>query len=75
MREEVDVVEHGECAGGNLLTSGCGVVMVCVCMAGTAGAASSAHKSWRASNNIACGLTRSPGREQPPEFDTKHNSR
>ena len=57
------------------VTSGCGVVTVCVCMVGMAGAASGAHESWRASNSVAFGLERrSPGREQPPEFDTNLDS-
>ena len=57
------------------VTSGCGVVTVCVCMVGMAGAALGTHESWRALNSIMCGLMRgSPSREQPPKFDTNLNS-
>ena len=57
------------------VTSSCSVVTVCVCVAGTAGAASGAHKSWRASNSVGFGLMRrSPSGEQPPEFDTNLDS-
>ena len=45
------------------------------CVVGATGSASGAHKSWRASNSVTCGLTRrSPSGEQLPEFDINLNS-